>query len=1043
MKHLLIVTISFLCCFGAVKAQNVVITGSITDKEKDRPLPGVSILMGNPPKAIGVGDNNGNFSVTVPANAEIMFKMIGYKVIKIKASAKQHIQIRMEVESNALKEYVAIGYQKKTRETATGASVSISGKDLQSVPVPNVMELLQGKVAGLNIQNNSGAPGARGSMFLRGLSSIGISGGGGNDAFLTPTSPLFVIDGVPIDPNTNYEYGFQQGGPGLSPLSLIPTEDIESVDVLKDSQATSLYGARGAYGVILITTKRGNSKTPIIQYTTNFFANFAPKLKQIIGGKDEREMRIWQIMRYDSTIYAGRENINNSPFLSDSLNAYYNNSTNWQDIFYRTTFNQTHNVSASGGDQRFNYKANLGYYNEKGIIENTGFDRYSLSMNTQFQPTPRFRLFTAVAASLGKNQKGSGNGVTQSGVASASNTSSLLPASKFTGGADAMSTFSNRNDNKTANIRTNIEVQYELLKGLNVNSNFSYDYTSGVEDNFRPSLTNNNFAQVYTYDDRRSSLYNRNMLTYVKSINDKHNFNIYGFNELNVKRYQAQIMQQERSPNDQYEGPLGVGGALSKGGILNNFSEVRTASFAGSFSYNYDKKYVVDFSYRWDAASSNGPDVAYTRNPSVGLRWNFNKENLLKDLKWLDFGSLRGSWGKNIVPSGNIFDAYGKYNFAGRFNNSPAIGLDFGTMPNTMLLPTVTTQLNGGFEIGLFEGKVSLITDVYYKMVDNMTWNKKLANHNGFTNIKTNEASMVNYGYEVSLMVRPLPRKCAVNWTLSFNGAINHDVLARLPDNMREILVPGDKITDQSILYRLGRNSLSNVLYHTRGVFANDMDVPVDPATGLRYRTSNNANSFFRAGDPYWTDVNGDYILDTRDQVVVGNSQPAITGGVTSYTTYKNFSLNITMSYTAIRDILNNSLAQRFQNLYNPYNPNALVPIDDYNYWKSAGDKATYPNPMDYKRYELYYPYRYNQTLFQEDGSYFKINTMTLSYNIDRNLTKRWGITSLRVYSTVNNVYTFSRYSGPDPENVTDLGRDRSDGYPNRRSVTLGLNVQF
>ena len=246
-------------------------------------------------------------------------------------------------------------------------------------------------------------------------------------------------------------------------------------------------------------------------------------------------------------------------------------------------------------------------------------------------------------------------------------------------------------------------------------------------------------------------------------------------------------------------------------------------------------------------------------------------------------------------------------------------------------------------------------------------------------------------------------------------------------------------------LFILGINSLSNVLLHNKGVFSTDNDVPVDPMTGLRYRSnvSTEEGSFYRAGDPYFTDLNGDYILDQNDYVIVGNSQPKLTGGITSYLAYKQWTLNTIVSYTAYRDVLNNALAQRFQNYANPLNMGALVPIEDMDYWRQPGDVAIYPNPFDYTRYNYYSPYRYDQTLFQEDGSYFKINTVTLSYNLNRDFSKRFGMTSVRVYGTANNVYTFSNYSGPDPELVSALGRDSSSGYPNKRSYTFGLNIQF
>ena len=1025
-------------------AQKVInVQGTVLEKSTNQGLPGVNIAMGNPLKTVGTTNGKGVFSINVPDNAELTFSYIGFQVQKIKLNNRNMLRVVLYESNNDLKAVVVVGYTPKVKEVSTGATTTISGKSLQDVPVANVLELLQGKVAGLNIQNNTGSPGARGSIFVRGLSNIDIQGSG-SDAFLTPTSPLFVIDGVPLDANSNYEYGFSQGGPGISPLSLIPPEDVEEVTVLKDAQATSLYGSQGAYGVILITTKRGKSKTPIIQYTTNFFVNTPPKLKQVIGGKGERDQRLWQILNYDKSIYEARKRIDGDPFLADSLNAFYNNSTDWQNVFFRTTYNQSHNINASGGDQKFNYKVNVGYYDEKGIVENTGLKRYSLGMNVLYQPNDKFRLFSNVSSALGVSKKGSGNGIQQGGVASGSSASSLLPPpSLFGNSSDANGVLIVDNNNKTANIKTNLEARYQFLNSLAVTSVVNYDYNTGTEDTFKPAILSNNSSDLYAYNDRKSTLYNRNMINYTETFNSFHNLSFFVFNEMYIRNYQAQVINQARTPNDQYQGPLGFNGLNSKGGVLNSYSDSRSAAIAASLSYNFDKKYIIDLSYRLDGVSSSGPDVPWSKNPSVGLRWNFNKEKFLSKLKWLDYGSLRGSWGKNIVPVGTVFDAFGAYNFSGAYNGSQAIGINFDKLPNTTLTPTITTQFNAGIDFGLLDGKYQLTFDTYYKMVDNQLRSKALADHNGFGSVKTNEVSLVNYGYEMSLTVRPLAKESKVNWTVSFNGAINKDVLTKLPDAVRQILQK-DVNTGQSILYRLGRNSLSNVLYNTKGIYANSEAVAVDPVTGLKYRTTNAGNTvFFQGGDPYWADLNGDYILDERDQVIAGNSFPQITGGISSFFSFKNYSLNVNMSYTLKRDILNNALAERFQNFSNPQEQNNLVPINNYAFWKTSGNVAAYPNPYDFLRYSSYLPYRLDQTLFQEDGSYLKINTVTVAYTFDRKFAQRLGITSMRVYCTGNNLYTFTNYSGPDPENVTDLGRDNSKGYPSRRSYSLGLNVQF
>lgn len=1024
------------------------LSGTVRDASTNEALIGVSILesTSGQPKAIGITDNNGNFRVSVSPGTNIILRYIGYTDYTYKVSAgKNKVSIRMRTTENRLKEALIIGYQTKTRELNTGSAVKIEGKELQDVPVSSVEQLLQGRVAGLNIQNNTGVPGGRGVVVLRGLSNIDIKGSG-SDAFLTPTSPLYVIDGVPVEPDANFSYGFESAGPGVSPLSLIPPEDIESMEILKDAQATALYGSRGAYGVILITTRRGTSPIPLVRYTANFFVNTPPQLRSTIGGALERRIRVQEVLKYGTydDIFA----MSLDPLLADSLNPYYNNSTNWQGVFYQSTYNQTHNINISGGNPTFNYKADLGYYHENGVIQNTGFDRYSMSTNSQYQPNPKFRVFTTLSAQLGKRKLGSGNGLLQQGVGKNGQASSLLPPPSYLQSTSSvLSALQTDNDNKTLNLRASTDINYQLIEGLNLSTSLSYDYSSNTQDRFIPAAAHNDFSQTYAYDDRKFTLYNRNSISYFRSINKDHNFLVTAFNELYNKGYQAHIIQEEKTPNDQYQGPLGYDSYYSLGGgLLDNYSRIHTASFAGMFSYNYKQKYVVDLSYRIDGSSSSGFKDPYSKNPAIGLRWNFNKEHIFDDSKWLSYGSLRASWGQNIVPSGDIFMVYGSYVPRNTYNGNPRVGSDFDAAPNPFLKPSTTTQYDLGFEGGFFDNHIEVLFDAYYKDAKNLLREKDLSNMTGYNKVNTNETALSVIGYEWTLTFRPLPKTAAVSWTISLVGAYSRDFLTHLPDDARQI-IQRDDATGQHILLRVGRNALTNYLVNTLGVFSSTGDVPVDPATGLRYRTSN--GTYFQGGDPYYQDVDHNYILNDYDLVAAGNSQPLITGGLQSYVTYKSFTLNLSTSFTAIRDILNNSLAQRLAYVSDPYGtnsadgPRTIVNVNDIEYWSKSGMTTKFPNLFDYRRAGSVSPFRVDQTLFQEDGSYFKINTVTLAYMVNKDFTARFGINTIRLYLSCNNLMTFSSYSGPNPENVSSLGRDQPDGYPIPRTYNFGFNVEF
>ncbi|WP_394676985.1 SusC/RagA family TonB-linked outer membrane protein [uncultured Sphingobacterium sp.] len=1056
MKQLCILILFFTYVLtNSAMAQSTMIKGTVKGND-NRPLAGVSIKLESPKRDLGKTGDDGRFVISVPAQGVMLFSYQGYATVRqAVGDSKKEYNIVMQMTTHELEETVVVGYQQRKRETLTGSVVTISGKEIQDIPSGNFVDLLQGKVAGMNIQNNTGSPGMRGSIAVRGISNFNVSGSGDN-TFLTPTSPLFVIDGVPIDDNSGYEYGFETAGPGVSPISMIPPEDIEDITVMKDAQATALYGSRGAYGVIQVRTKRGNSKIPLVQYQFQGFMSAVPPLRKVIGGRGERMVRIEQILMNDSTLAAAIQRINDSPMLADSLNPYYNNSTDWQSYFYRNTYNQTHNVNISGGERVFNYKVNMNYYDENGIIANTGFKRYTVQSNMQYEPNDRFRMMANVNANLGQNRMGSGNATMQTGVGKSANTTSLYPApSLYSGSIDALSALNVNDDNKTGNYVAQVELQYEPIKGLRATSTLNYNYTTATKDRFTPELLLGNSSEVYGYYQNKSKVYNRNLLSWVKTFGEKHMINVYGFSEMEISSSSENLNKFRGTANDQFQTGISYDTRKTLGGLLNNLSNFRSIAYAGNFSYNYDSKYILDLTYRVDGTSVTGGSSPWSSNPSLGFRWNFKKESFMKDLDWWDTGFLRGSVGRTISPTGTVADLYGWYKVDdGRYNNRPTTSLDLKNAPNTGLVPQTTTQWSVAAELGFFNSALYVTYETYYKQSDKILRSKKIANHNAFENVLTNEAAMVNMGHELTINVRPRFQNQDWDFTGTATFALNRGFTTALPDGARQLIQADDSGFDLPQLFRLGRNPLTFVLYDYKGVYKSDDEVPVNPLTGQRYRAGGplSDGKYFRAGDPIFTDLNGDYILDENDLIFVGDAQPKVTGGFSLYTRYKNWSLRTQINYTLDRDILNTALADRFRNYDRPtgikegdlkYVPGAYVPLDAYNVWRQLGDNADYPNVSDFTRLSLYNPYRYNSTMFLEDGSWLKLSSATVGYNFNRIWLKRYGLTSARLNFTASNIFTFSNYSGPDPELVTGVGRDGSNGYPSKRTYSLGVSVQF
>jgi len=1060
-----------LCSSKAFAQQNITVKGRIQDAISREGLPGVTIIDVQAKKGLGLTDVQGNFSFTIQEGKTVQFRFVGYKDQTLKVT-KPTLNLFLSPENRSLKEAVVVGYQKRTKETVSGSVAVISGRDLQDVPVSSVQELLQGKVAGLNIQNNTGAPGFRGTVSIRGISQLNITGTG-DQTYLATNNPLLVIDNVPVDYDGGFSQSMLQPGAATGPLALIPPDDIQSIEIMKDAQATSLYGSRGANGVIVITTKRGNSPTPVIDVNSSVFINLAPQLRPTWGGALERQYRLNSILYHSRNIQEARDRLEAAQFLTDSLNSFYNNSTNWQGLFYQTTINTQNNVQISGGNPKLNYKANMAYQRNQGVIKNTGFDKYSLNMQLNIQPSPKLRISTQLFGALGQKQRGNGGGLTGNGAGNAF-TSSLLPGpSQFVGNPQFDGYENNMDDNNTINLRGFVDMDYEIFHNIRVNSITSYDYYTDTRDRFNQAFANNNQTLLYGFVGRHDELNTRNGINYNFSsdpANVERGHNLYAsvFSEVNIKTDNQHIRDVRNGPSDYFWGPRGYsprfypGNPWNDGGNTNdNGTSVsylyHALSWAGFVSYNFRTKYSIDLSYRLDGNSSAGINNPYTKNPAIGLRWNFGKENLMRRFNWLDYGSVRVTYGSNSRAAATLPNFLGIYQVYNNYNNSPAIAPNFDVMANQSLEPEKSNQFNFGVDLGLFKGRLEFIYDTYFKKSFNLIRDLYLPDVTGFNRVQVNGASVVNYGHELTITARPISSPIQQNfqWMISVNGAYNRGVLTQLPGGVQFYRQAQGAPYYEELALKVGRNPISNYLYETQGIYANTSNVPVDPVRGVRYKSfRGNGTQYFQGGDPRWLDVNGDYALDDADDnVITGNPDPLITGGITNTFSYRNFALNIFCSYLIKRSIMNNAMAAR---LYRAQYPDATYitgtaegPVNYYdlskiNYWKNPGDNAQYPAVGDIFHGQDVIPNRLDQTLFQEDGSYFKLNQVTLSYSFrNQEFMRRLKIRMLRTYFTAYNVAIFSPYSGPNPETVTSLGRDDINGYPSATSFALGFAVQF
>ena len=601
----------------------------------------------------------------------------------------------------------------------------------------------------------------------------------------------------------------------------------------------------------------------------------------------------------------------------------------------------------------------------------------------------------------------------------------------------------------------NINMNYQLPWNIRWNVTAGYTYNNTENEKFTPGMLNSNQAQLYGLSKYSDRLYGRTSLSYSGSTGIlKYGLTVTG--EISSNRSNGNEIKQTGLVNDYLWGPLGYASSWAEAVTS---EEDNTVSFNIAPTIGFKNltggkdKYVITPTIRPEANSAYGRGVKWVVNPGVSVRWNFDEEKFFKKLNWnwVDYSAIRASWGRVVKYKATKYDVWGNYLLGSdTYNGNTVIPIDFENMPNNNIDPITTTQWNVGLDFGLWNNRLSFQGDWYYKQVDNQLSSIELADHNGFDKVPTTEVSLVNYGMELALVVRPFRPKS--NWSMDImtNFTINRDVMTKLPDEARMIIN-----SKAEVVNKLGSNAMSNFLYVYKGVYATDADVPVDPATGLRLRvggegvSADNPNAYFKAGDPIWADLNGDYVIDEKDKAIVGNSQPRVIGGLSVNLRYKNLALFTSCSFTLRRDIVNQVLANNFASLNDPnikggdgmYKNAALTPISAYDFWTPTNTHADYPNPYDYQHSSVIKPFRADQTLFLEDGSYFKINAITLSYTLPKKWTNFIRIRHASIRMSLNNLYTFTKYSGINPENVSSIGWDQSGGYPNARTFSMGLTI--
>ena len=948
------------------------------------PLIGVSVLEKGTSNG-AITDIDGRFTLKTKANAILVFSYVGYKTLEKKAMAQ--LSVTLQEDAEMLDEVVVIGYGTIQRKDVTTAISSVSMKNLDERPITSAGQAIQGKVAGVSVIQPSGMPGGDLSIRVRGTTSFN----GSND-------PLYVVDGVPVDK-----------------IDFLSPNDIASMQVMKDASSAAIYGSRAANGVVLITTKNGQKGLAKITLNVQYGIDKVIKNVDVLNTKQYVELQ--------------RELGNTS--LPDGLT----DQTDWFDEAYQTGSTQSYQASVSDGTDKLRYFLSGGYLDQKGTLDAAFFKRYNFRGNIENEVRKWLKLSVNLSYSNRvKNDLITGQGSNRGGVVlSVINTPTYAPiwnpdklgqyndnfyGANLTHPLENMARSKN-NKQKEDRLILSGSALVTLMPELNFKSSLSLDRRNGIDTNFLDPVSTGwgrqNFGIGKDERNRNTVVTFDNVATFNKHFN-KHGLEAmlgtsytkseYLHSYINGTNYRSSDIETLNAANKIDWNNTGTDG--SEWGIM---------SYFGRVSYNYDSKYLLTVNMRRDGSSRLHPDSRWATFPSMSAGWRISSEKFMQKFSWIDDLKIRAGWGKTGNQSGIDDYAYlQRYKIkrlpwfeTGKDNALPTI--DQENLRAKDLKWETTTQTNVGIDFTALHNRLTVTLDYYFKKTKNMLMNVIMppSGASAVSNIQRNEGQMENKGFEVAISSRNLIG--AFSWDTDFNISFNKNKLTKLLYNQ----IYEDARTSDHVNAKVVRNQPGRPL----GSFFGYISDGVDPETGnLIYRDLDNSG---KGGNP-------------GDQTYIGDPNPDFIFGMTNNFSWKNFNLSVFLQGSYGNDIYNASRMET-EGMFDAKNQTTVV----LNRWKIPGQITDVPKAGFNIR---------NSTYFVEDGSYLRVKTVTLSYNVKSKFLSRVGISRLQPYFTANNLLTWTNYSGMDPE-VNQWGNSGAvqgidwGTYPHSKSFVFGVNVDF
>lgn len=995
---------------------NSTLKGVVIDLSTKQPLPGAVVRIKGTTHAVST-DPDGRFSFVTGQKFPytLLISFVGYQPREVIANGSP-VEITLAENNNQLNDVVVVGYGTQSRKSLTGSVATISVDEVKDKPVATFEQQLQGKAAGLQISASTGIPGDGMFIRVRGTTSINAS----ND-------PLYVIDGVYVNSNSLQTITTQ--GQANNPLADINPNDIESITVLKDADATAIYGARAANGVILITTKRGKlNSAPKVTLSTYFGAAWAPKLWDLTTGPQHAELinEMYRNSEADAlaagntAAIATYKNVpfralTDNPTASPAARGLPQDQQTYDRLnkVFRTGFLQNYDAAISGGNDKTTYYIGAGLNKQQADLRTNDFRRATFKFNLDQKINNIFSIGTSnILTQSYRTNARVGDGPQGGILQSALHTPTYLPEvnadgspAKWAGFDNLDVLLNNTNMHSTSNrLISNFYADAKILPDLKFRTSWSVDYNNFNEYQYWNSLTNLGIANHNLGSSSISTntvWTNEQTLAYTKVLG-KHNFGALIGNSLQGTVLGNTLATGTNFPNDSFQQIASAGSTTSSA----SETKYRLSSFFARVNYNFAGKYYAEFNLRADGSSRFGANHQWGYFPSAGVAWRIKEEDFLKNVAVISDLKLRGSIGVTGNQNNiNDFASRGLWGAGANYQSNP------GTVPFQLANPDLkwesTRQTNIGLDLSLFNERLTFSADVYDKYTSDLLLNLPLATSSGFTSILENAGEMSNKGFEFSLSSTNINRK-NFRWTTNFNFSRNINKIEKLPT----------PVVAAYSAERMVEGLQMNTFFVYKQLY-------VDPQTG----------------NAVYEDANHDGKITSSDLVPAGSALPKFTGGITNSFSYKGFDLNVFFNFVYGNKVYNNNAY--FLEGGGTRDANRATDAAQLTRWQKPGDITDLPRLTALGNNYTLSPTSRNI----ENGSFLRLSNVNLGYTIPKRIVEKAKLANVRVYVSGSNLWLWTKYKGPDPEvNVssssTVLGYDLGTP-PIPRTIQVGANITF